>query len=159
MVQAPDGYLNNHIAATFHAVHYYRLIGQATPMTEQILQRVLREQKPDGSWVLNLPARDRHATFDAVFTLRQLGYERPACRAAIERAAHWALRCRRPDGGFGHFPGSTSDADANYFQVGTLIMAEFLKPVEPLPADTHLLSWGHLMPLPGSAADSARLTR
>src|ERR1043166_4257584 len=27
MIQAPDGYLNNHIAATFHASHYYRLIG------------------------------------------------------------------------------------------------------------------------------------
>ena len=53
-----------------------------------MLDRVLRDQKPDGSWLLNLPSRDRHATFDAVFTLRQLG-ERAAtdCRAAIERAA------------------------------------------------------------------------
>src|SRR5262245_45358231 len=28
MKQAADGYLNDHIAATFHASHYYRLIGE-----------------------------------------------------------------------------------------------------------------------------------
>ena len=156
MVQAADGYLNNHIAATFHAAHYHRLVGEPTPMAERILERVLRDQKPDGSWFLNMPSRDRHATFDAVFTLRQLGHGRAECRAAIERAARWALSCRNPDGGFGHFPGSTSDADANYFQVGTLVMAGFVKPVEPLPPDGHLLSWGHLMPLPDSAANSVR---
>ena len=148
MVQAPDGYLNNHIAATFHAAHYHRLVGEPTPMAERILERVLRDQKPDGSWLLNMPSRDRHATFDAVFTLRQLGQDRADCRAAIERAARWALLCRNADGGFGHFPGSTSDADANYFQVGTLVLAKFLKPVDPLPSEPHLLSWGHLMPLP-----------
>jgi geranylgeranyl transferase type-2 subunit beta len=147
MRQAADGYLNDHIAATFHAVHYYRLVGEPTPMAERIIQRVLREQKADGSWLLNMPSRDRHATFDAVFTLRQLGYDRPDCRAAIQRAAIWALKCRNADGGFGHFPGSTSDADANYFQVGTLVMAGFLEPASPLPKDAHLLSWGHLMPL------------
>src|SRR5262245_19482966 len=155
MIQAPDGYLNNHIAATFHAAHYHRLIGEPTPMAGKILERVLRDQKPDGSWLLNMPSRDRHATFDAVFTLRQLGPGRADCRAAIERAARWAVSCRNADGGFGHFPGSTSDADANYFQVGTLVMAGLLRPVEPLPNDPHLLSWGHLMPLPG-AAESAR---
>src|SRR5262245_17273187 len=153
MRQAPDGYLNDHIAATYHAAHYYRLVGEPTPMAEKILDRVLHDQKPDGSWLLNMPSRDRHATFDAVFTLRQLGLGRADCRAAIEKAASWALACRNADGGFSHFPGSTSDADANYFQVGTLVMAGFLKPVEPLPADAHLLSWGHLMPL---APDSAR---
>jgi hypothetical protein len=156
MVQAADGYLNNHIAATFHAAHYHRLVGEPTPMAERILERVLRDQKPDGSWFLNMPSRDRHATFDAVFTLRQLGHGRADYRAAIERAARWALSCRNSDGGFGHFPGSTSDADANYFQVGTLVMAGFVKPVEPLPPDGHLLSWGHLMPLPDSAANSVR---
>src|SRR5262249_9148080 len=72
MVQADDGYLNDHIAATFHAVHYNRLLGEATPKAEAILQRVLREQKSDGSWLLNPPARDRHATFDAAFVLKQL---------------------------------------------------------------------------------------
>ena len=154
MVQGTDGYLNNHIAATFHAAHYYRLVGEPTPMAQHILERVLHDQKPDGSWLLNLPARDRHATFDAVFTLRQLGPDRADCRAAIARAARWARSCRNADGGFGHFPGSTSDADANYFQAGTLVMAGFLKPARPLPPAAHLLSWGHLMPLPGATTDS-----
>jgi prenyltransferase beta subunit len=148
MVQAEDGYLNNHIAATFHAVHYYRLVHEAVPKGEEILQRALRDQKPDGSWLLNPPARDRHATFDAVFTIRQLGEERPECRRALARAANWALQCRNPDGGFGHFPGSPSDADAIYFQVGTLVMAGVLKPGSPLPRDPHLLGWGHLFPVP-----------
>jgi geranylgeranyl transferase type-2 subunit beta len=146
MEQASDGYLNNHIAATFHAAHYHRLIGEPTPKAEKILERVLRDQKPDGSWLLNLPARDRHATFDAVFTLRQLGSGHADCHAALAKAATWALSCRNSDGGFGHFPGSPSDPDANYFQVGTLIMAGYLQPVTPLPAGAHFLSWGHLMP-------------
>src|SRR5262245_54985127 len=147
MVQADDGYLHDHIAATFHAAHYYRLVGEPTPKATQIVARMLRDQKADGGWLLNMPSRDRHAGFDAVFTLHQLGHDRVDCRAAIERAARWALSCRNPDGGFGHYPGSTSDADAIYFQVGTLVMAGILKPVDPLPKDPHLLSWGHLMPL------------
>ena len=65
---------------------------------------------------------------------------------AIERAAQWALACRNVDGGFGHYPGSPSDADAIYFQVGTLVMAGFLTPAAPLPPDAHLLGWGHLFP-------------
>ena len=147
MVQDDDGYLNGHIAATFHASHYHSLVGETTPKSDQMIARTLRDQKPDGSWMLNLPSRDRHATFDAVFTLVHEGQGRPDCRDAIGRAAAWALSCRNSDGGFGHFPGSTSDADAVYFQVGTLIMAGFLKPIDPLPPDPHLLSWGHLMPL------------
>jgi geranylgeranyl transferase type-2 subunit beta len=148
MVQADDGYLHDHIAATFHAVHYYRLLNEPTPKAEAILKRVLRDQKPDGSWLLNPPARDRHATFDAVFVLRHLGKDRAECRQAIAKAAKWVLSCRNADGGFGHFPGSTSDADAVYFHVGTLVMAGFLKPVDPLPKDAHLLGWGHLFPPP-----------
>jgi hypothetical protein len=35
----------------------------------------------------------------------------------------WLLRCRNPDGGFGHFPGQPSDMDAVYLQFGTLIQA------------------------------------
>jgi geranylgeranyl transferase type-2 subunit beta len=147
MVQGDDGYLHEHVAATFHAAHYYRLVGEPTPKAAPMIDRMLREQKPDGGWLLNLPSRDRHATFDAVFTLRQLGMGRADCRAAIDRAARWALSCRNADGGFGHFPGSTSDADAVYFQTGTLVMAGFLKPTDPLPPDPHLLSWGHLMPV------------
>ena len=66
----------------------------------------------------------------------------------MAKAAGWALRCRHADGGFGHFPGSPSDADAVYFQVGTLVMAGVLKPAETLPPDPQLLSWGHLFPPP-----------
>jgi prenyltransferase beta subunit len=148
MAQADDGYLNDHIAATFHAVHYYRLIGAPTPKAGPMLARVLRDQKPDGSWLLNPPARDRHATFDACFVLRQLGRDRPDCRRALGRAADWALRCRNADGGFGHFPGCPSDADAVYFQVGTLVLAGRLSPASPPPRDPHLLGWGHLFPPP-----------
>lgn len=147
MVQDETGYSNDHVAATFHASHYYRLVGEETPRAKEMVARILRDQKPDGSWFLNMPARDRHAAFDGVFTLRHEGKNSPECRAAIARAAQWALSCQNPDGGFGHFPGSTSDADAVYFQVGTLVMAGLLKPADPLPRDPHLLSWGHLMPV------------
>lgn len=138
--------MNDHIAATFHASHYYHLVGEPTPKAAAMIERIMSDQKSDGSWSLHMPSRDRHATFDVVFTLRHEGQGRADCEAAIQRAARWALSCRNADGGFGHYPGSTSDADANYFQVGTLVMAGFLKPVDPLPPDPHLLSWGHLMP-------------
>jgi geranylgeranyl transferase type-2 subunit beta len=147
MVQTDDGYLNDHVAATFHAVHYYRLMNAETPKAEAMLARVLRDQKPDGSWLLNPPARDRHATFDACFVIRQLGRDRADCKKAMAKAAAWALSCRNADGGFGHYPGSVSDADAIYFQVAVLVMAGYLKPVEPLPRDGRLLGWGHLMPV------------
>jgi geranylgeranyl transferase type-2 subunit beta len=147
MIQDRTGYLNDHIAATFHASHYYHLVGEPTPKATAMVARILADQAADGSWLLNKPSRDRHATFDAVFTLHHEGHDRKDCRDAIQRAARWALSCRNPDGGFGHFPGSPSDADAVYFQVGTLVMAGLLKPVDPLPPDPHLLSWGHLMPV------------
>jgi geranylgeranyl transferase type-2 subunit beta len=147
MVQADDGYLNDHIAATFHAAHYYALMGEPTPKADAIVKRALRDQRPNGSWLINPPARERHATFDAVFTLKHLGGDSAECRKAIARAAEWALSCRNADGGFGHFPGSPSDADAVYFQVGTLVMAGFLKPADPLPPEPELLGWGHLMPV------------
>jgi hypothetical protein len=147
MTQDADGYLHEHIAATFHAAHYYRLIGEEVPKGEAMLARVLRDQKADGSWMLNAPARDRHATFDAVFVVRQLGGDRPEARRALAKAAAWALSCRNADGGFGHFPGSTSDADACFFHAGTLVMAGMLRPVDPLPPDPHLLGWGHLFPV------------
>jgi geranylgeranyl transferase type-2 subunit beta len=148
MVQAADGYLNNHVAATFHVAHYYRLIREPVPMSSEMVARTLRDQHPNGSWLLNPPARDRHATFDAVFILWQLGQRRTDCRHAIQRAEQWVLSCRNPDGGFGHFPGSPSDADATYFQIGVLVMSGLLRPADPLPNDAHLLSWGHLMPWP-----------
>jgi geranylgeranyl transferase type-2 subunit beta len=148
MVQDDDGYTNNHVAATFHLVHYYRLLGEEPPRAEAIVRRTLHDQKPDGSWLRNPPARDRHATFDAVFVLHQLGGDREDCRRAVARAAAWALRCRNADGGFGHFPGSPSDADAVYFQTGILVMARVLRPAAPRPRDAALLGWGHLMPRP-----------
>lgn len=148
LVQDDDGYVDGHIAATFHAVHYYRLTGHATPKADAIVKRTLKDQKADGSWLLNPPARDRHATFDAVFTLRQLGGDRVDVRKAIEGAGAWALTCRNPDGGFGHFPGSPSDADACYFQAGTLVMSGVLAPADPLPPDAHLLGWGHVFEVP-----------
>jgi prenyltransferase beta subunit len=148
MPQADDGYLDEHVASTFHLVHYYRLMGAETPKADTIVARILRDQKADGSWMLNPPARDRHATFDAMFCLAQLGKDKPEVKKAMQKAALWALSCRNEDGGFGHFPGSPSDADAVYFQVGTLIMAGFLKPVDPLPKDAQLLSWGHVFPRP-----------
>jgi geranylgeranyl transferase type-2 subunit beta len=148
LVQAEDGYMDDHIAATFHLVHYDRLTGAVVPKAEAIVARTQRDQKPDGSWLINPPARDRHATFDAVFVLNQLGHDRPECRRAIARAARWAASCRNADGGFGHYPGSPSDADAVYFQVGTLVIAGVLRPVQPPPSDPHLLGWGHLMPPP-----------
>ena len=147
MVQDADGYLNEHVAATFHAAHYYRLTGRKTPRADAMVKRTLREQKADGSWLRNSPARDRHATFDAVFVLKQLGGDRDEVGDAIEKAGKWSRSCRNADGGFGHFPGSRSDADACYFQVGTLVMAGVLKPVEASPADAKLLGWGHLFPV------------
>ena len=146
MIQAEDGYLNDHVAATFHAVHYDKLHETKTPKADLILKRTLKDQKPDGSWMLNPLARDRHATFDAVFMLKHLGGEREDCKKAMERAADWSLSCRNADGGFGHYPGSPSDWDAVYFHVGTLVMAGRLKATEKLPKNGHLLGWGHLFP-------------
>ena len=77
MVQKDDGYIHDHVAATFHAAHYYRLVGEATPKAAAMLKRCLSDQKRDGSWMLNPPARDRHATFDAAFIVRHLGGDRP----------------------------------------------------------------------------------
>src|SRR5688572_13010060 len=104
MIPDGEGYLNDHVAATFHASHYYSLVGEPTPKAAQIVTRVLRDQNKNGSWLLNMPSRDRHATFDAVFTLRHEGAGREDCQNAIAKAADWALSCRNPDGGFGHFP-------------------------------------------------------
>jgi hypothetical protein len=98
MKQADDGYVDDHIAATFHLVHYDRLVGAPVPRADAIVERILKDQKADGSFLLNPPAR--------------------------------------------------SDADATYFQVGTLVLAGYLKPVEPMPKDPQLLSWGHVFPRP-----------
>jgi geranylgeranyl transferase type-2 subunit beta len=147
MTQDRHGYVRGHVANTFHLVHYYRLIGEEPPKAEMIVRQVLADQKADGSWLLHPPSWDVHSAFDAVFILRQLGQDSSECRKAIARAAEWVLRCRNSDGGFGHFPGYPSDVDAIYFQVGALIMAGWLQPIDPLPKDPKFLAWGHVFPL------------
>lgn len=143
--QKDDGYLDDHVAATFHMAHYFRLIGQPTPKAAPMVRRVLHDQKPDGGWNIKAPDWDVHACFDAVFILRQLGGKSEAVRRAIEKAADWSLRCRNADGGFGHYPGWHSDMDAVYFQFGTLIQAGRVpRPRLKLP-DAQTLSWGHAM--------------
>ncbi|MCY3020947.1 MAG: terpene cyclase/mutase family protein [Planctomycetota bacterium] len=146
--QTEDGYLQNHIAAAFHMAHFYRLVGEKTPRAREMVKRALRDQKPDGGWNILQPSWDVHACFDALFVLRQLGGDSAECRRAIARAAEWAMSCRNPDGGFGHFPGWHSDMDAVYFQFGTLIQAELIPGVRRDLPDAHTLSWGHAM-LPG----------
>lgn len=144
--QAADGYLGDHVAASFHMAHYFRLVGENTPMAQQMVERVLRDQKEDGGWNIKDPAWDVHACFDAVFVLRQLGGGSERVEKAIAKAAQWALTCRNPDGGFGHYPGWHSDMDAIYFQYGTLIQAGWWVPgVKRGLPDAHTLSWGHAM--------------
>jgi geranylgeranyl transferase type-2 subunit beta len=143
--QQPDGYLGDHVAATFHMAHFYRLIGQPTPRAERMVQRVLHDQKPDGGWNIKEPDWDVHACFDAVFILRQLGGDGDAVSAAINKAADWTLSCRNTDGGFGHFPGRPSDMDAVYFQFATLIQAGRVPSARRDLPDAHTLGWGHAM--------------
>ena len=140
--QADDGYLGDHVAASFHMAHYFRLLNLPTPRARQMVARVLRDQKPDGGWNIKEPDWDVHACFDAVFILRQLGGNLSAVRQAIEKGADWALTCRNADGGFGHYPGWHSDMDAVYFQFGTLIQAGRI-PGAKAPPDAETLSWGH----------------
>jgi len=143
--QAEDGYVGDHVAATFHMAHYFRLIGQPTPKASQMVARVLRDQKPDGGWNIKQPDWDVHACFDAVFILRQLGGESDRVRRSMEQAADWALTCRNEDGGFGHYPGWHSDMDAVYFQFGTLIQGGRVSQARRDLPDAHTLSWGHAM--------------
>jgi geranylgeranyl transferase type-2 subunit beta len=143
--QAADGYLGDHVAAAFHMAHYFRLIGQPTPKAEQMVARVVHDQKPDGGWNFKAPDWDVHACFDAVFILRQLVEGTPSVRQAIQKGADWALTCRNADGGFGHYPNHHSDMDAVYFQFGTLIQAGRVPGARRDLPDAHTLSWGHAM--------------
>jgi Prenyltransferase and squalene oxidase repeat len=143
--QAADGYLGDHVASTFHLVHFFRLIGRPTPRSGAIVTRVLRDQRPNGGWHLKPPAWDVHACFDAVFILRQIGGNTAACRKAISHGADWALTCRTADGGFSHYPGEHSDVDAVYFQLGTLIQAGLIPGADFNLPDAETLSWGHAM--------------
>ncbi len=144
--QKEDGYLQDHVAATFHAAHYFRLIGQPTPKADVMISRVLRDQMPDGSWHLREPDWDVHACFDALFILRQLGDSAdPKIREANSKATEWILTCRKPDGGFSHFPdGTHSDMDAVYFQTGALVQSGYLKTRDGLENE-EILGWGHAM--------------
>ena len=42
--QKEDGYLSNHVASTFHAAHYFRLIGQPIPKAQAMAARVIKDQ-------------------------------------------------------------------------------------------------------------------
>jgi geranylgeranyl transferase type-2 subunit beta len=143
--QAEDGYVGNHVAATFHMAHYFRLLGQPTPRASQMVARVLRDQKATGGWNIKEPDWDVHACFDAVFILRQLGGNSEPVLEAMEKAADWALGCRNEDGGFGHYPGRHSDMDAVYFQFGTLIQCGRVSAAKRDLPDANTLSWGHAM--------------
>ncbi len=143
--QAEDGYLGDHVAATFHLAHYFRLVGASTPKADKMVARVLSSQKADGGFDIKEPDWDVHACFDAAFILRQLGGQEERVRRAMDRAAQWALRCRNADGGFGHYPGRPSDMDAVYFQFGTLIQAGWVPGVRRDLVDAQTLSWGHAM--------------
>ena len=143
--QAPDGYLGDLVASTFHLVHFFRLIGQPTPRSSAVVARVLKDQQPNGAWHHHPPSWDVHSCFDAVFILRQLGGNSSRCRAAISHGANWALTCRTADGGFSHFPGEHSDVDAVYFQFGTLIQAGRIPGADFNLPDAETLGWGHAM--------------
>ena len=143
--QKDDGYVQDHVAATFHMAHFFRLIGEPTPKADEMVRRTVRDQKGDGGWNIKAPDWDVHACFDALFILRQLGGDAPDVRAAIEKGGRWALSCRNPDGGFGHYPGKHSDMDAVYFNFGAMIQAGMVPEAKLDLPDAHTLGWGHAM--------------
>ena len=145
--QTADGYIGDHVASTFHAAHYYRLIGEETPLAEEMVNRVLKDQKSDGSWSLNPPDWDVHAVFDALFILRQVGgvKRKREIKKAYRKATEWILKCQNQDGGFSHFPGNEpSDVDAVYFHVAGLVESGYLNPVKGIENE-EIYGWGHLM--------------
>jgi len=144
--QKEDGYLGDHVASTFHAAHYFRLIGVPTPKASAMIDRVIRDQKEDGSWSLWEPAWDVHACYDALFILRQLADESDArIKNAYKKATSWILKCHKPDGGFTHFPDEIiSDVDSLYFHVGGLVETGYLQ-VQNNLTNKEILGWGHAM--------------
>ncbi|MDO6437838.1 terpene cyclase/mutase family protein [Cyclobacterium sp. 1_MG-2023] len=145
--QTEDGYIGNHVASTFHAAHYFRLIGEETPMAEEMVSRVLNDQKEDGSWSLNPPDWDVHAVFDALFILKQVGNKqrKKEIKQAFQKAKNWILKCQNEDGGFSHYPDSgPSDIDAVYFHVAGLVECGYLKPQKGI-VNEEIYGWGHLM--------------
>ena len=144
--QQPDGYVQDHVAATFHLAHFFRLIDRPVPRARQMVDRVLHDQKPTGGWDIKQPDWDVHSCFDAMFILRQLGGERSDVRDALHRGGRWALGCRNDDGGFGHYPGRHSDMDAVYFNFGAMIQAGMVDGVRKNLPDSRIMGWGHVMP-------------
>ena len=144
--QKDDGYLQDHVAATFHAAHYFRLTGRPVPKAAEMVERVLRDQKEDGSWHLREPDWDVHSCFDALFILRQAGDQKDQrIKKAYRKATDWILTCRKPDGGFTHFPDEKiSDMDAVYFHAGALAETGYFK-IEPDITHEEILGWGHAM--------------
>ncbi len=144
--QKEDGYLGDHVASTFHAAHYFRLIGEPTPKANAMIDRVIQDQKEDGSWHLWEPAWDVHACYDALFILHQLADpSEPRIKQAFNKATDWILKCQKPDGGFTHFPDETiSDVDSLYFQVGGLVESGHLQMQSNL-RNEEILGWGHAM--------------
>lgn len=144
--QKEDGYLQNHVASTFHAAHYFRLTGRPVPKAAEMAARVIRDQKEDGSWHLMEPDWDVHACYDALFILRQLGDPHdPLIRKAYKKANGWILKCRKTDGGFSHFPNETiSDVDAVYFHTAALVETGYLKMKQGL-TNEEIMGWGHAM--------------
>ncbi len=144
--QKEDGYLSDHVASTFHAAHYFRLIGQPVPKAQEMVKRVLHDQKEDGSWQLKEPDWDVHACYDALFILRQAGDQNdPEIQRAYKKATGWILKCRKSDGGFAHFPvNKDSDVDALYFQTGGLVETGYLKLPQGVKNE-EILGWGHAM--------------
>jgi len=143
--QKEDGYIQDHVAATFHAAHFFRLIGKPTPRSSEMVDRTLHDQTKPGGWDIKDPDWDVHACFDALFILRQLGGGEPRVREAVRRAGQWAGQCQNDDGGFGHYPGKHSDMDALYFNFGSLIQAGIVPIPRPDRPDAHMLGWGHAM--------------
>ncbi len=155
--QGADGYLQDHVAATFHMAHFFRMIGEPTPRADAMVTRTLADQTNEGGWNIKEPDWDVHACFDALFILHQLGGDAPACRTAMDKAAEWVVGCRNDDGGFGHFPGWHSDMDAVYFQFGSLIQAGKIPGARTDIPDANTLSWGHAMQ-PGKIYSNFRST-
>ena len=62
--QSADGYLGDHVAATFYMAHFFRLIGKPVPRALEMVERVLRDQTPEGGWNRHAPDWDVHACFD-----------------------------------------------------------------------------------------------
>ena len=143
--QKDDGYIQDHVAATFHAAHFFRLIGKPTPRSAEMVNRTLHDQTKLGGWDIKAPDWDVHACFDALFILRQLGGDAPNVREAMHRAGQWARTCQNADGGIGHYPGEHSDMDAVYFNFGSLIQAGVVPMPRPDRADAYVLGWGHAM--------------